>query len=187
MSEKMIARRYAQALFTLAQKKEMLEKVRKDLLLIKKTVRTSQKLQTFVNHHLIAKEAKKEVFKKIFAKDLSQITMNFLFLLTDKRREKHLLDILEEFIAYYNEVKNLLYVEVRSARKLTDAQIKVISGKLSDITEKDVRLNAKTDPDLIGGIVVKFNDRVYDGSVAGRLAALKESLRHADTRQIGVN
>lgn len=187
MSDKTIARRYAQALFVLAREKDQIKKVGEDFGLVYGVIQENEELKKVIQHQMLDREAKKKIVSEIFGKRVSRTMLNFLLLVIDKRRERYLGEIYEEFLNYYHQALNIMYAEVQAAFDLSEPQAKSLKDKLSSITGKDVRLDKKVVPALLGGLIVKINDRVYDGSVAGRLKDLKEYLSRAETRQIGVS
>jgi F-type H+-transporting ATPase subunit delta len=74
------------------------------------------------------------------------------------------------------ERRNIVAAEVTTAVRLEDAQTAAIARRLGEVTGKDVRVSARVDPSIVGGVVAKIGSLVYDGSVTRRLARMRQKL-----------
>lgn len=176
MLENAIARRYASALFTLAQEQGKIDDFQKELESVIKTVESSPELAATLDNQLMEAYIKKDVVHQIFTGQVSDTTVDFLKVVLDKRREMYLKDIYNYFVAAANESRNLRDAEVVSARELTEADLAEVKAKLEKMTGKTIRLTSKVDQSIIGGLVVRIGDKIIDGSVTKRLELLKETL-----------
>ena len=102
--------------------------------------------------------------------------MNFIKLVLDKRREKYLQEMLVEYTILANTARNMLEAEVRTAAELSPRQEEQLKKSLSDFTGKEVLLKIELDPSLLGGVVIRIGDKVYDGSARQQLQSLKKRL-----------
>src|SRR3712207_9493803 len=103
--------------------------------------------------------------------------MNFLMLLVDRRRILFLDGILKQFQARLRQLKQAVLADVTSAVELTDEQRQAVSEKVKAMTNaQEVELNAKIDPDLIGGVIIKVGSQVVDASLRGQLRRIGLSL-----------
>jgi F-type H+-transporting ATPase subunit delta len=123
---------------------------------------------------VLTSDKKLKVLKALFAKKSSPLTVPFFEIVSRKNRENILLDVAKEFVAQYNLHKSIQVAEVTTTTVLTDAQrsqlvevVKQISGL------KTVQLVEKINPELIGGFVLKVNDRQLDESLSSKLRALR--------------
>jgi len=109
---------------------------------------------------------------------ISRKLFNFLNLLIDKQRFNLISDIQNEFNKLVNKNKGLFVAEVSTASQISPDELEQIKRKLETLIGKNekVSIDSKTDPNLIGGVVVKMNDLVYDGSIKGRLENMKRRL-----------
>lgn len=172
-----IARRYAQAFFAIAQEKNQVDKLEEELNLVVEAMKSNADLAKFIDHQLVDPLVKKETMDMLFANKVSDITLHLLELLVDKHRETIIGDIVDEFMSYANETRNIQEAEIVSASELKDKDIAEIKQKLVAYTGKDVRLTAKVSPDLIGGIKVRIGDKIIDSSIQSRLQGLKSALK----------
>lgn len=107
---------------------------------------------------------------------ISELTTNLLCLLAEKNRFGCFSGIIKYYRAEYNERFKLADITVTSAQPLTDALREQIAAKMSQIIGKTVTITEKVDDSLIGGVIIDYGSRRYDGSVKARLNALKNEL-----------
>lgn len=99
--------------------------------------------------------------------------VNFMSLLIDNNREEHIEDILDSFVRFANKERGLEDAYVTSIQPLTDAEKEEIASRFSQIINKKIRIHNVVDPAILGGIIVKIGDRLFDGSVVGKLNRFK--------------
>jgi F-type H+-transporting ATPase subunit delta len=104
-------------------------------------------------------------------------TGNFLKVVTRNRRLFAAEDMITSFRALLARHRGEVSAEVQSAVALTDAQLAALKEKLKSAHGKDVRLDAKVDPALLGGLVVKIGSRMFDSSLRTKLTDLKVVLK----------
>jgi F-type H+-transporting ATPase subunit delta len=100
--------------------------------------------------------------------------------LFDKGRIRYLKDIYAFYEKLTDELANIVRADVISASELPEEAVGKIRASLSEKTGKEVKMNVKVDPALIGGVVTKIGDLVLDGSVRSQLMSLKESLQRGE-------
>jgi F-type H+-transporting ATPase subunit delta len=169
-----VASRYAKALLELAVERNALEAVLKD---VKKLITLSNENRGLVlmfDSPIVNTDKKGNVLKALFEKDGHQITMNFFEIVTRKNRSNVLVATAKEFLNQYNQHMGIQVAEVTTTVALNAdlrarfiAVVKEISGK------KTVELTEKIDPNLIGGFVLKVEDKVLDDSLSGKLRDLR--------------
>jgi F-type H+-transporting ATPase subunit delta len=167
---------YAEALFEAAREREELEGVLEDLEEFVGVLRENEELQLFFYGGQITEREKRKAIDAL-TEDMTLSTTNFLKVLSDNGRE----DILEEVLVRYEElVKEHLgkiEVEVTTAVELSDEELDRLKERLGRILEgREVILETRVDPDLLGGAVFRFGGRMVDGSVRGQLQNLREEM-----------
>jgi F-type H+-transporting ATPase subunit delta len=105
------------------------------------------------------------------------MVINFVNLLIDRKRIDQLPGIEMAFREKVDEIRGITRGEVVSAEALDEAEIARVKDALSKISGKQVVVTASVDPGLIGGLVAKVGDMVFDGTIRTQLNQLKESLR----------
>ncbi len=143
------------------------------------------KLEMALASPRISEETKEEMIGRIFGGKLDKLLLNFLKVLSRRRRLGALRAIQSAVMAMRDEAMGRLRVKVSSAQPLTDAQKKEISTRLkAQFGVSDVALYEKVDPALLGGVVLRIGDRVYDGSVQGKLQDLRRAVNTGVERVI---
>lgn len=186
MSDLTVARRYAQALFELAREQDQLDAVVADLRQVLETVEGHGGLQAMLRHRRIPPAAKQEVLGQVFAGSVGALTLNFLRVLVEHRREESLAETCRQVIHLADAARGVQEAVVRTAAQLPEAELQALRERLRQVTGKQIVLRQQIDPSLLGGVVVKIGDRVYDGSIRRRLATMRQILRQTELREIGV-
>ena len=174
MTSSRVARRYAEAMLELAEDRKEIAKVTEDFDLLRQTIAVSRDLATFLRSPVIPKEKKRSILNALFSSRVSGLVMDFLNLLTDKNREDVLAQATEEFARLRDERQGIVNVEVRAALELTKEQYRALERQFEIATGKKVRVSVNTDKQLLGGLVAKVGDTVFDGSVRRQLELLRE-------------
>lgn len=176
MSEQRVSGRYAKSLIDLALERKALDAVYADMVAFKKTVEETSALGKMLKSPIIKSDKKQAVLKQIFAAGFNEITMAFLTLVTAKNREFYLHDIAVQFIAQYNEINKITTARVKTAVAIGENVQAEVKAFLEKQTGKSVILENSIDPELIGGMVVQIEDRLYDASISGKLRKVKQDL-----------
>lgn len=171
-----VARRYAQALYEIAQAKNTLEAMEQELKAVAEAVEGTRELQKVLYHPQVLSGEKKAILKALFADKVSAETMKFLGLIVEKRRENYIAGISAEFSALANEARGKVAAEVTTAVEIGEDQKQDLVKVASRLAGKEVEPTFAVDPSLIGGVVVKIGSKVVDGSIKTRLASIKSRL-----------
>ena len=180
MSATTLARRYAGALFGVAEKANIVDRAQSDLALITSSLQAMQDLRETIMHPLVPPVRKRSIAEKVYTGKIDDVTLHFFYLLLDKRRESIIWDVEKEFVSLANRSRGIVIAMVSSAVPLTDEEQAALTAKLSSYTGKTVELNLSVDPVLIGGLTVRIGDTVIDGSIKGHLASLKKKMLGQD-------
>lgn len=172
-----VAGRYAEALYDIASKQNLVDTIEAELKAVEVILAENNDLQKVLYHPQITAADKKELLNKLFKGKVSDVTGNFLALLVDRRREAFFGDIVAEFVSLANVVRNIVAAQVASAVELNDKEKGNMDQILAKLTGKKVQTSYAVDPSLIGGVVVRIGDKIIDGSIKTRMATLKERLK----------
>lgn len=173
------SRRYATALLDLARERDEVEKILEDIKFIHNTLEDSKELVLFLKSPIIKFDDKLNALEEIFAPHVQEVTSSFIRLLARKNRIHLLNQIVAAFIQKYNEYAGIINVHVYSAYTLSDSQKKELHQALEEKTRKRVEMNVTEDASLIGGIAVRIDDTVIDGTVKHKLAELEQKYMNA--------
>jgi F-type H+-transporting ATPase subunit delta len=173
-----VGSRYAEALYQIATRENIVDAVEAELKEIDAIIQGNPDLKKIIYHPQITAENKKDLFKELLEGKISQVTMDFLKLLVERQREQVFGDIVNYYVTMANKARNISEVKISSAVDLSQEEKQQLSELLSKLTGgKKTEPIYTTDPAIIGGVVVRIGDRVIDGSIRTRLATLREHLR----------
>ncbi|WP_373497915.1 ATP synthase F1 subunit delta [Desulfococcus sp.] len=177
-----VSRRYAKALLLIGKEDGQAELYRAQLGEFSKLISQNKQLEQAFTNPLYDTEGRKRVLLAVIELlDLSKIVKAFLLLLFDKGRIG-LLDSINDFYQKLaDEFKGVALASLVSATELSSEAIEKIRESLSKVTGKEVKLEVKQDPELIGGVVTRIGDLVLDGSVRTQLLNMRESLKRGES------
>ncbi|MDN3668567.1 ATP synthase F1 subunit delta [Echinicola jeungdonensis] len=174
MSVTRVASRYAKSLLELALEKGILEDVHQDMQQFLDVVKSNRDFALLLKNPIIKSETKGKVLNSIFSKASSDLTLSFFDIISRKSREDILPAIAKEFHDQYNLYKGIQIAELTTSFEV-DPEMK---GKFADIVKEisgksKVELIEKKDKNIIGGFVLKVNDRLLDESLSSKLRTLR--------------
>ena len=172
-----IAKRYARAFFEIAEEEGKLENYYRELSGFCAIVEGNDDLKEFLANPIFDQAEKKSVIEEILKKtDISGITANFLKLLADKQRIVILGDIVESYRELMDGALKTVRVSVKTAFPLSPELIKKLQDGLEAQTGKEVHMTVAEDRSLLGGIVVRVGDTLYDNSIKTQLNNIRNLL-----------
>lgn len=171
-----VAKRYAKAVFELAVENNVLENTEKELLQIENSIKSSSELENFLLNPLISHMKKAEIMDDLYKDRVSGLTYRFLILVAKKGRLSKLSEIIEYFKRFVLVYRNQVEGELLSAVSLSGEQISQIRKIIENMTGKIVLLKEKIDTDIIGGFVVRVEDKLIDMSIRNNLEEMKKKL-----------
>lgn len=167
------ARRYATALLEIGKDLGQVEDILQDVQLIDDTMEGSRELVMFVNSPIIKYDVKMEALNEIFAERVQEVTNKFITLLARKGRVNLLHQIAKAYSEKYNEYAGIIEIDVHTAMPLNDQQKETLHQALEQRTDKKVKMSVVEDSSLKGGLSVRIDDTVIDGSVKHKLEELE--------------
>lgn len=176
MSDVRVAKRYAAALFEVAQRDAIIDAVSKDIALIERLYAESSLLKSVLHQPLVSEQRKSSLLSDVFGDRITATTLNFLKLLIHKRRIDMLRECLDEFNKLVLEHSGIVDATAKTAIELTADQQAKLKSSLESVTGKTIRLTTEVDNSIIGGVIVRIGDDVIDGSISGRLQRLEQRL-----------
>ncbi len=176
MSVSRIASRYAKSLIDLAVEQDRLERILEDIKSFKKAT-DNREFYLLLKSPIINVTKKQQIFNALFEGKFDTITAAFLRIILNKGREAHLPEIADSFIEQYKIIKKISTVRLTTAATLSAETVSRIKQKLaaSAVTKgQHIDLVTKVDPEIIGGFVIEFDDKLYDSSVTHQLDLLRK-------------
>ena len=173
-----LAGRYAYALFELAEEGKQIETVEASLAKLKGALAESADLRTLTTSPLIQRdEAVRAIEAVAQAMQLDPLTTKFLGTLAENRRLANLPAVIRSFDTIVAQYRGETHAEVASAHPLTEDQIAALKAKLKSLAGRDVNVDSKVDPSLLGGLVVRMGSRMIDGSLRTKLNSLASAMK----------
>lgn len=169
--------RYGRALFMCAQADGTLDKVMEELEILSAEWVEDKKFKRFFTHPLIGRDEKKNVIEKLIRrKKYCDTILDFLKVLIDNKRESLIHGVFLRYRDLYDEFRDRIRVFVETARLLTRDEKNFLREILTLKFREETHVEIKRNPELIGGISVKYRDRIYDYSIESQLRRLEENL-----------
>ena len=170
-----VASRYAKSFIDLTIEQGSLEQAYADMKTIAEVCKSNPDFVTFLKSPVIKTDKKQAVLKEIFEGKLNKITDAYVQLITSKKREIYLAEIVTEFIAQYKEKKKILTAVVITANGLDENIRAKVMEIVKGASKSEVVLEEKIDKDIIGGFVLRVGDKQVDASISHKLNMLKRS------------
>lgn len=168
-----VASRYSKALVELANSKGALDAIKSDMETVINLFEESREFARFIASPILTPVKKKSVLKSIFDGKVNPITSSFFDLMVDKGRENGLLQIAKETLKKYNEINGIQTVDFYTSIEMNDSVKNEISSTLAKSLGKKIELRSTVKEDLIGGYILRVDDKQIDHSVKGSLQKLR--------------
>jgi F-type H+-transporting ATPase subunit delta len=170
-----LARRYAKAVFDIGG--ASVDKIGTDLKSLATAMKSSPELQSLLSNPAIRRADRRKVVDALLTRIIAApTTKNLVYLLLDGERLSALPDISRELSAMIEAKGGRITAEVTSAKPLDASQLTQITLALEKLSGKKVDIVKRDDPSLLGGVVAKVGDTVYDGSLKTQLRAIRDEL-----------
>ncbi len=171
-----IAHRYASAFYQEAKAANAIPDADADMKALGQSFADSAELRQFFASPVINRDQKEKIIKKIFSGKVGDLTLKLLLLLIRKGRGGVAESVASAYTGIRDEVEGRVEATAKSAIDLSAEEKSSLESVLQNLTGKKIRLNTEIDTSLIGGVVVRVGDTVYDGSVKHQLAVLRERM-----------
>jgi F-type H+-transporting ATPase subunit delta len=179
MNESKITVRYAKALFVLAKENNAFEPLKNDMALLYQCIHDLPELQYVIQSPVIKVSEKVKVFNETFKSSFSPITLSFITLVLENRREEYLLGISRYFLTLIKKEQGIQSAEIVTAIPLNEELRKSLLHFITHKFKTKVDLNETVDEKLIGGFILRVGDQQVDASISNKLAQIKTSLTNS--------
>ena len=176
MANETLARRYATAVFDLANDAGVVPRVGDDLVAIRKAIQEDETTKNFFVAPIVDRKEKERVLLAAFEGKVHDVALHTLLLLVRKRRETLLPALVVEYRKLEQQARGAEPLTVTTARELPESELRSLVDRLEKIYGKKFDAQVHVDPSVIGGVRVMMGDRRIDGTVAGRLEELSRTL-----------
>lgn len=175
--ETKVAGRYAKSLLGLAIEQKSEDAIYADMQTLLAAVESSRDLALLLKNPIVNTDKKKNILKGIFGGKISEVTLAFLNIILSKKREFYIEDITRQFIQSYKAYKGIETAVVKTPFKLDEKLRAEIMNILTQSAKGKVELVEQIDKDLIGGFVLKMNNRQVDTSIETKLREIRRELK----------
>ncbi len=174
---KLVKTVYGDALFEFAKENDCVREWMKEISMIKKILKENPDFCQIMEHPRINKDEKVKLVETVFENKVSKPLLGFLVLVAEKNHFQQLNDMFDYFEGCYRNHYNMGIAKVMTPLELSKEQKERIHNRLLETTAYDtIELEYEVDASLLGGIVIRMDDRVVDGSVRNKLYAMTREL-----------
>ena len=173
-----LAKRYAAALFDIADERRTLDDVASDLRELRTMLAASGELSRLVKSPVLTRDEQGKAISALATRaGFSPLVRDFLAVVAKNRRLFAVSAIIEAYLAKLAERRGEVTAEVVAAQPLSEEQLALLSDQLRRSAGRRVSVDARVDPRLIGGMIVKIGSRMVDGSLKSKLERLQLAMK----------
>lgn len=177
MNDSKISTRYAKALFSYVKEKNLFDTINTDIEVLISAFKEVENLEQLMFCPTIKTSVKKSLIDRIFSDNVSKEFLSFLTLVVNNKREDSLLNIARNYKSLYKEYAGITSVVITGAKEISKSQIDKISSVVEAKLNTKIEVQSNVNPDLIGGFVLRIDDKQYDASIANKLRMIKKQLK----------
>ena len=183
MDQSAITVRYAKAFFTLAKEKKLIDSLKTDIGLVAKICKESTDFILLLESPIVKTSKKMALIKSIFSEKINALTLDFLLLTTKNKREVHIPAICRNFLALARANQNIKSAVLTTATEINAETIKKIETLVGKELNAKIELSGNVNPEILGGMVLRLDDKQYDASVATQLKKIKQKLLETELKK----
>ena len=182
MDQSAITVRYAKAFFAAAKEKNQLGKLKADIQFVLDVCNQSADFILLLESPVVKASKKIKLISSVFIGKVNELTMNFLYLIVNNKREIHIPGICRNFLSLCRKDQNIKSAVLVTASKMTDNTISKIGKLLEKELKTKVELSTQVNEEIIGGMVIRLDDTQYDASVATQIKKIKQKLLDSELK-----
>lgn len=176
MSNTLVEKRYAEALFELGTEKLILDKMVEEFGVVRDAFKQSPEIIDFLGHPKINNEKKKELIDQVF-NGFEKDVVNTLKLLVERKHSGIISAIIDQLEKLVHDAKGIAEATVYSVRELSkDEKLKIKQTFVKRLNKNEIKINNVVDPSIIGGVKIRVGNTIYDGSISGKLKRFERNL-----------
>ena len=184
MDQSAITVRYAKAFFLTAKEKNLLQQSKADIESVFEVCNTSQDFILLLESPVVKSSKKASIIKQIFENAVQEITLNFLLLIVNNKREVHIPGICRNFLDLTRKDQNIKSAVLTTATEVSADTIKKVQKLLAKELDASIEISTLVKPDILGGLILRLEDNQYDASVATQLKKVKQNLLETELKSI---
>jgi F-type H+-transporting ATPase subunit delta len=176
MLAQQVGKKYGMALFQLVRDKNLIDEAWEQFDDLAAYLKKDEAFFDFMAAPQIPDRDKEQLVRRIFESRFDKTLLNFLMVLTEKRRINYLIEIIEEFDRLVRAEKGIEIATCITAVPLTERERQGLVGRLAAKTNLKIELDEKIDESIIGGMIVILQNQIIDGSIRHSLQVLRNRL-----------
>ena len=182
MNESIITVRYARAFFNLGKEKDMLDDLKKDIELISGICNESSDFILFLESPVVKTSIKIRLLKEMFAESVHELTLNFLLLITNNKRESFIPGICRNILDLSKKDMGIQLAIITTASELSFETMEKIRKILERELNSKIELKGRILPEILGGIILRIDDKQFDASLATQLKRVKTAFLETEIK-----
>ena len=180
MRDETVARNYAETLFELAEREGDIAGFESGISSVAQLIDESSEVREFIETPRISSAEKKRTLEKAVGAHVPPLLMNFLKVVIDKRRQRLIRGIARQFGSLVDEHAGRTHVDVTVAHPLDGPAVEEVGRQLSRALGKTAIPHVQVRPEILGGVVIRTGDTIYDGSVRRQIEGMRRTLLAAE-------
>jgi F-type H+-transporting ATPase subunit delta len=180
MTNPRLATRYAKSLLDLSIEQNQLEAVYADMKLLKGINKSNPDFVALLRSPIITADKKDKILDAVIGKNISRISMLFIRLLTTKKRESNLPEIVTAFLEQYNKLKNIQTVKLTTATPISEELKNSIIARVKSADSSAIEIETAVKEELIGGFKLEIGGTLIDASILHDLNNIKKQFLNND-------
>ncbi len=182
MEQSAITVRYAKALFLSAKEKDMIATLKTDIELVLDVCNRSVDFILLLESPIVKTSKKTALITSLFKDKINELTLNFLLLVATNKREVFIPGICRNFLTLIRKDQNIKSALLTTASEVSSESIQRIKEMLGKELKATIELSTDVNPDIIGGLVLRLDDKQYDASIATQLKKIKQELLESELK-----
>ncbi len=174
--------RYAKAFFSLAKEENMMELLKADIEKVFNVCNYSSDFILLLESPVVSVSKKAELISKIFKGEINILTLNFLLLIAKNKRESYIPGICRNFLELTRKDQNIKSAVLVTASEINTRTIKKIKILMEKELNSKVELSSQVEPEIIGGMILRIDDKQFDSSVTTQLRKIKQQLLETEIK-----
>lgn len=179
MNNSRVRIRYCKALFELAKEQNVQEAVLKDMKTILQVFKDVPEFALFLKDRRLVPSRKKAIFRQILEKSINPLSLKFLDLIVDYKREDQLYIMAYHYVEISRKALGIKRAIITTAVPLDDAFLKTLTLGIQKELKQELELDTKVAPELLGGFILRLEDSQLDASLLAKLEKIKSSFINA--------
>lgn len=175
--ESVVAKRYAKALFELAQSNNAVADVEKQLKIVVDVLSGDAQIRKFLGLPNVEVSKKIEIVRGALSDTVTVMVLNTVELLIIRGRQDAIAEVYEAYTKVAGDALGQAHATIYTAKSLSAEELSKVSAQFGTMIGKRIIAKQIVEPALLGGVQVRIGDRLYDGSLSGKLARLEQALK----------